>query len=169
MKQVREMSDYSAYIILDKKGREVAIVQARFFNGGSVQVDVWSEKPGEKYLSLTHQKRAGGYGYDKFTHALAGAWIDGHQIADHCGRAEPEHEKKKAALMRAYIRACAKGLTREETRAFEKKAEKIGARFENWGSVTLANGEKAAAWQSLQTESGLDRLRMLGYRVLCAI
>ena len=172
MKQVREQSDSSAYVVLNKKGEEVATVQLRHGSGGGVQCDVWSRKPGEKHLSLTHQKKAGGYNYDKRTAAMAGAMIEGFMIANHCGSVEPAGEKKRAALMRAYIKACAAGMTNEEERAWSKKAEKIGCRFANYSradGTPVGPDGKGYRYTSLNNESGLGRLEMMGFRVICAL
>lgn len=170
MKQVREISNCSAWIVLDKKGREVANIQARYGSGGGVQVDVWATKPGEKCLALVHQKKSSGYGYDKFTASLAGAEIDGYRMADHCGRAEEKHEKQKAALLRAYRRRVLSApMTKDETTKFEQKAARIGARFANYCKDTRADGSEYWSWQSLHTQSGLDRLDCMGYRVIRAL
>lgn len=165
MKQIREISDCSAYIVLDKKGQHAATVQFRYGSGGGVQCDVWSRKDG--YLQLTHQKKAGGYGYDKAAAALAGAEIDGYRMADHCGRVEEKGEKKRAALLRAYLRRVKAGeMSREEHREFEEKARRMGCRFANWNTPALGNG---SGWGSLHNESGLDRLRAFGYQIITAI
>lgn len=171
MKQVREISDSSAKIVMNKKGEHVATVHFRYGSGGGVQCDVWSRNPGEKWLSLVHQKKAGGYGYDKSTAALSGAIIEGYKMADHCGRVEESGEKKREALMRAYKRRVNSGLamTREDHAAFEEKARKIGCHFANWGAVSLADGGEYAAWQSLHNQSGLDRLEMMGFTVITAL
>lgn len=167
MKQIRDFSDCIAKIVLNKKGEHVATVQWRYVSGGGVQCDVWSRKVGESWLSLTHQKKAGGYGYDKAAAALAGAEIEGYRS----GYVEAAGEKKRAALLKAYKRRANSGLpmSREDHAAFEKKAEKIGCRFANWGAVCLAEGGESSAWQSLHNESGLGRLEMLGFRVINAI
>ena len=108
------------------------------------------------------QSSAGGYGYDKYTAALAGLIIDGHTIADHCGRV-PEDENKRAALMRAYVRAVESGQPVDD-KAWRAKAWRIGCRFTNWGSCGV--GER---YGSLYFESGLGRLEAFGYRVIQAI
>lgn len=171
MKQIRETSDCAAYVVINKRGEHVATVHARYESGGAVQVDVW-----DRY-ELTHQKNAGGYGYDKFTAALAGAVIDGHKLADHCRQGDAAHEKKKAALLRAYRRAAAQGLTREQNAVWEQKARRIGCSFANWcrdnAAPVEADGKGGTQhgymWCSLHTVAGLDRLEMLGYRVIRAL
>lgn len=179
MKQVRETSDASAYVILNKKGEHVATVQFRFGSGGAVQCDVWSRKPGEKYLSLTHQKKASGYGYDKRAAALAGAMIEGYAMANHCGQCEPEGEKKRAAIMRAYIKAAAAhGVLSPEVKQIEKRAAAHGFRFANYcrcADMPSEPGDKPGEvlhgyrYTSLHVASGLERLEMLGFRVICAL
>ena len=108
------------------------------------------------------QSHAGGYGYDKFAAALRGLWIDGHQMADHCGTS-PATEK----LLKAYLAADDDdranpgafehaGGNPEWRKVWDSKAAKLGAHF--------ANGRK-----SLYLETGLKRLETLGYRVIQAI
>lgn len=167
MKQIRDFSDCTAKIVLNKKGEHVATVQWRYGSGGGVQCDVWSRKAGESWLSLTHQKKAGGYGYDKAAAALAGAVIEGYKIADHCGYVEESGEKKRAALMKAYTRRAKAGeMSREDHAAYEKKAARIGCRFANWNTPAVGLPH---SWNSLHNESGLGRLEMLGFRVITAI
>lgn len=104
------------------------------------------------------QGAAGGYNYDKLTAALAGLWIDGHCLVDHCGRADDATEKKKERLLKAYKKAAAApGFDQEP---WDKKARKLGASFANWD-----NGH----YHNLYFDAGLDRLRALGYRVISAI
>ena len=114
------------------------------------------------------QSHAGGYGYDKRTAALAGLWIDGQQLADHCGTVA-NAEKAHAALFAQYCkfhdysgeraRAAEKGWDRAH---WDKRAQKIGARFANWDS-------EKNRYTSLHFQPGLERLETLGYRVIQAI
>lgn len=114
------------------------------------------------------QSHAGGYGYDKRTAALAGLWIDGQQLADHCGTVA-NAEKARAALFAQYCkfhdysgeraRAVEKGWDRAH---WDKRAQKIGARFANWST-------EKNRYTSLHFQPGLERLETLGYRVICAI
>lgn len=167
MKQIRESSDSAAKIILNKKGEHVATVQWRYGSGGGVQCDVWSRKEGETWLSLTHQQKAGGYGYDKAAAALAGAVIEGYKLANHCGYVEAAGEKKREALLKAYKRRVKAGeMSREEHAAYEKKAAKLGCRFANWNTPAVGLPH---SWGSLHNESGLGRLEMLGFRVITAL
>lgn len=172
--QIRETANASAIVVLNPKREHVARVQWQFPKDGAgvVRCDVWARAPGERYLSLVHQKRAGGYGYDKRTAALSGAVIEGYRMANHCGHGEEKHETAKARLMRAYIRAASRGLTDEETRAWQKKAEKIGARFANYcrtdDTPTSPDG-KGYRYASLHTVSGLERLSMLGFTLIDAL
>lgn len=79
MKQVRETNAgkvISCYAIL-KDGKLMATVHSHYSKSGVCTVDVWEK-------TLVHQGRAGGYGYDKFTAALAGAVICGVKMYDHC-------------------------------------------------------------------------------------
>jgi len=146
-KQVRETTfgkGISAYVILRNDGRHVATVQAAFLESGSVMVDVWGPH------SLEHQGKAGGYGYDKFTSALAGAKIDGHTIYDHSnGNGSELH-----TLMERYQRAS------NHSQIWDAEASKIGARWANY---------KDGKYTSLYYVSGLGRLTDLGYKVIQAI
>lgn len=114
------------------------------------------------------QAHASGYGYDKRTAALSGLWIDGQQLADHCGTVA-NAEKARAALFAQYCkfhdysgeraRAVEKGWDRAH---WDKRARKIGARFANWSS-------EKNRYTSLHFQPGLERLETLGYRVIQAI
>lgn len=75
--------------------------------------------------------------------------IDGHEMNDHCGT-NTATEK----LLKAYRKSG------EHSKEWEAKAAKLGARFANW---------RDGKWQSLYLESGLDKLKLLGYRVINAI
>lgn len=192
MKQVRETSagkSISVYVILNKKGEEVATVQAHYANGGRVTVnvwqtslaldncckrpDLWSQLPaGQDYKSAAcelwgfQESHAGGYGYDKFTAALAGLIIDGHTLANHCGQV-PEAEKARAAILKAYEKECrANGGNAVESRTkyWRERAAKIGAHWANWGF-----GDSGRRYSSLHFIAGLHRLECLGYRVIKAI
>lgn len=167
MKQVREIADCSAYVVLNRKGEDVAHVQFRFAD--SVQCDVWARKPGEKFLSLVHQRKAGGYGYDKSAAALAGAVIEGFRMANHCGSAEDSHEKAKARFMARYRRAAISGLTNEQTNQWREKARKRGCSFSNWFRqewMPETSDGKGYAFGDLYTLSGLERLSATGFRVI---
>lgn len=114
------------------------------------------------------QGSAGGGGYDKFAAALSGCWIDGQQIADHCGTVA-NAEKAKKALFAQYCkfhdysgevaRATEKGWDRKH---WDKRAKAIGASFANWSS-------EKNRFTSLHFTAGLPRLEALGYTVIQAI
>lgn len=114
------------------------------------------------------QGSAGGGGYDKFAAALRGLWIDGQQMADHCGTVG-NAEKAKAALFAQYCkfhdysgeraRATEKGWDRKH---WDKRAAAIGAQFANFDS-------EKGRFTSLHFTAGLDRLKTLGYTVIQAI
>lgn len=167
MKQVRETSagkSISAYVILNKKCKEIASVHAHYSDNGVCLVDVWDFSRGE-----LQQARAGGGGYDKFTACLMGLTIDGIKLTDNCGT-----DKRTEKILKQYIDG---KITAEEA---TKKANRIGARFANYR--TFFNGiprdsfegdqEKAEVthrWTSLYLEPGLDKLTALGYTVIQAI
>jgi hypothetical protein len=143
--QSKAAGDLSAYVILNKKGVHVATVQAHYGSGGGVQVDVWGKS------ELIHQVKVGGYGYDKFTAALAGAVIDGVKLYDHCGGYEPEEKALKARLVK---------VASTNPDQAKRLANKHGMHFGNW-----VDGKPTSAF----FVSGLDRLSTLGYKVIKAI
>ena len=134
----------SAFIILNKKGKQVGKVHAHYANSGKVTVDVWDYSLDESL----QQGSASGYGYDKFSAALAGCTIDGVALFDNCGR-DAKLEKILAAFSKLDNNA-------ENRATFDKKVIKLGARF--------ANGYK-----SLYYQAALDRLDCMGYQVIQAI
>lgn len=104
-KYVRETAagkSISAYLIT-RGTKEIATVLSHYGNGGSVLVNVFQRDEAAKRTAKAITKqwkliqpmdpgkysfqhaRAGGGGYDKFTAALTGMWIDGHELNDHCG------------------------------------------------------------------------------------
>lgn len=145
--QVREKSNCQAYVILDKSGKHVATVQSWLSPSGASWVDVWSIKSGENHLSLTHQGSAGGYGYDKFTAALAGGVIDGWHMANHAQR---------DSLTKSVLERYAGGKGKLTLENAESELAALGARF--------ANNNTSAFY-----EPGLRRLECLGYTVITAI
>lgn len=176
-------SSISAYVIL-KKGEQVARVTAHFANSGSVLVNVnnygqdamqrskaayLADNPKEKDFGSASDDafyfqhgRAHGGGYDKFTAALAGLYIDGNRMFDHCGRSAAS-EKLLKAYRRAVDAAGGKiGYQSDDQKAWSKKAAKIGASFANWG-------RDDTGYSSLHMASGLDLLTMRGYIVIQAI
>ena len=150
-KQVRETAagqSISAYIILNRRGDMVGNVQSHYSNGGTVTVDCWAYGAKRKDLQ---QGRAGGGGYDKFTAAIRGMFIDGVELFDHCGK-----NKQSERILKMYHKGT---LTEDQAR---KRANKIGARFANFDQETHK-------YKSLHIQGGLDRLTAMGYRVLQAI
>ena len=171
---IRDKANVSVSVILDRKGVHVATVRWLFPRDGAGTVRCEVQTPGQ---GITYRGRAGGYGYDKRTAALAGAVIAGIQIANHCGYGEESHEKAKARLMTRYIRAASRGMTADEMKAFEAKARAMGAHFANWcrapGCPVEPDGQGGTRpgyrYTSLHTQSGLDRLSALGFRVIDAV
>lgn len=159
MKQVRESSDVSVSIVLNEKREHVATVQTRHSKSGAVQCDVWSIAPGDKHLTLTHQKKVTGYGYDKAAAALAGAVIDSVGIADHCGKSDPSTESLKSWIWDSYNHAVNSGLPPV---SIIEKARENGFNFANWSS-------DENRYRSLHVTSGLDRLERIGYTVIQGI
>lgn len=69
----------SAWVVTDKRGLELATVQAYYAPSGGVQVTVYDRKHGKP-----QQGRATGYGYDKLTAALSHLTINGLELVNHC-------------------------------------------------------------------------------------
>lgn len=144
-----------AYIVLDKKAREVARVTF-YERGYSIECEVLTIGEG-----VTHKRKCGGYGYDKFTASLAGAVIAGYKMADHCGRVEEETQAKIDRLFKKYRKAVELGLSYDETRLFwEPKFKKHGFHFANY---------REGGFTSIFPRSGLERLADLGFRVIQAV
>lgn len=192
MKQVRETAagqSIAATVVLNKRGQVVAKVHAHFADSGRVRVDVFQVGDGpierslkaagynpedardrDEYMKRYYmpmacqQGAADGGGYDKFTAALSGLWIDGYRIADHCG-----HNDQTERLQKRYRKALAQCTTeaeaRDVNRQYEEKARRIGARFANF----CRRDDGLPGWGSLFLESGLDRLQAMGYTVINAI
>ncbi len=147
MKQVRESAALKSIRIygIFKDGERVAEVQVHYSNSGTVRVDIWQYDGS----GLVYQGKAGGYGYDKFTAAIAGAEICGVKIYDHSvgvsdwGHSEPD--KTKHPELWPILESQDK-----------EAAKKIGASFANW---------KDGRYESLYYVSGLDRLQNFGYKI----
>ena len=153
----------SAYVILNKRREHVSTVH--IFHGGAVLVNVWnhttnaqarcakarktdrSERAAHDAYHFQHG-RAGGYGYDKVTAALAGLIIDGHELTDHCGARLPL--PKGATLF---------------PRDFKVPA---GYMLANWQGDRL-NPDKPQGYMSCHRMHGLEYLKAIGYNVIAAI
>jgi hypothetical protein len=162
-KQVRETKagkSISAYVILRKNGTEVATVQAHFSDGGNCLVNVWNFGDGNPQAQDGLQRgTAGGYGYDKFTAALSGLKIDGHELTNHCdGRKKmPKGGWKRDAKP-------PKGWSFANCSRFTADGEPVSHESQD------KEGDTAYwAYTSCYRESGLDYLKALGYRVIQAI
>lgn len=181
----------SAYVVLNKKGVEVATVQAHFSNGGRCLVNVWDDKAGFQHAS------AGGAGYDKFTRALSGMVIDGHAMSDHCGgegvpkmpkgrhtypkdfRAKPGYtlanwvSVSRATGRRIYNEAWVYhalellGLKRDSMS--ESEWERVMVKAQELEKEWRASDDCETGWGSCFREAGMDYLKALGYRVIQAI
>lgn len=168
-KQVRETApakQISAFVILSPECREVATVQAYFSAGGACWVDVWGPS------TIIHQGRVSGYGYDKFTAALAGAVIDGIRMADHSATDEESQEllHQYHMNMKAHF---AKEHHPTRQQYWDKRVAERGMYFANFQRVEVpdiqGNTEPVVMAQSLFLKSGLDRLEAMGYKVFRAI
>lgn len=173
MQQIREKSNVTAFVVHSKKGEHVATVQYFYGRGGAVQCDVWARKEGETWLSLVHQQKAGGYGYDKAAAALSGAIIEGYKMANHCGHVEEKGEKARHKLLAAYKKATARGaITREKEADFVKKAERIGCNFANYTKQDFCEAfadKEFYSYKNLHNAQGLERLRLLGFSIIQVI
>lgn len=146
MKQVRETAagkSISAWVVM-KGENQVAQVQAHYSNSGVVSVDCWATPEWE-----IQQGKASGYGYDKLSAALDGMTIDGHRLYDNCRVDDTLKE-----IIRKY------DLSEIDEKTFVETLRNIGARPANW-----SNGKYGNAYY----EAGLDRLKLMGYKVIQAI
>lgn len=180
----------SAYIILNKRGEHVATVRATWSNSGTCLVNVHDNKDG-----FQHAKRRG-YGYDKFTSALSGMTIDGHEMSDHCGvsLSPPKGRKlfpRDYKPRKGYTLANWQEVSKESGRNLDVYDFDLEARgnlnfasdeeLNNFESNALAIERRKliAAWResddcergytSCFRKSGLDYLNAIGYRVIQAI
>lgn len=140
---IQEKSNTAAHVVI-KNGEVRAIVQFLYTKAGMVYCQVIDKING----GLIHEGKAGGYGYDKASAALAGAIIDGVKIYDHCSLPTENDKQIMRGLVEMHKR-WGYELARDE-------AAKHGAR--------MANGGENAYY-----EVGLDRLRVMGYKVIQAV
>ncbi|RVT75635.1 hypothetical protein EM858_14400 [Agrobacterium sp. CNPSo 2736] len=183
----------SAYIILNKKGEHVATVKAHFSDGGTCLVNVHDDKAGFQ------RGTASGFGYDKFTSALSGLTIDGHELTGHCSRdGAPKPPKGRKTFphdvkpRKGYSFANYTTISRETGNTIYRD-EWIKRAYEELGIADASNDEKNARWNEVAEKahdlettwrksedceagysscfrlSGLDYLKALSYRVIQAI
>ena len=148
----------SAYVIMQGYC-QVATVRAHFGDTGRVLVNVWQDNdacmrcaeatgmevdPREACERFAFQHAsASGHGYDKFTAALAGLWIDGHQLSDHCAVEMVPASADTGVWPAGYTAP-------------------IGYTLANW------SGERAG-WLNCYRLPSLDYLKDRGYAVVQAI
>lgn len=151
-KAIRERANVSTYVVL-KKGKHVATVHV-MYTSARCQVDVYNYGKGENSRQVGS---ASGGNYNLYDAAIHGLVIDGITLFD-AGYQDMVTQK----LLTRYKKAVgANGHHDKELRSkWEKKAEKIGARFCNYSD---------GCWQSLHYLSGLARLDLMGYEVINAI
>lgn len=149
-----------AFVVLNRKGEHVATVQAYYGEGQSgttVTVNVFDARAMSAEWNDMQTSR--GRSLDQ---ALAGLTIDGHMLFDQCGK-----DAHSQWLMEAYIHDKERIQPRFEQLDWDKKAKKIGAYFTNWTRSSDAYGR--SRFDSLFYKGGLERLRVMGYTVICAI
>lgn len=182
----------SAYVILNKKGEHVATVKAHFSNGGTCLVNVHDDKAGFQ------SAKASGYGYDKFTKALSNCTIDGHELSDHCStKSAPKPPKGRKTFPSDYKPR--KGYSLANFTSVSVSGERVNRDYwqdKAWAEMGLQGATRdvknerrsemyelannlETAWResddcergysSCFRESGLDYLKAIGYRVICAI
>lgn len=91
MKRVDETKagkSISAFVIISPDNKLIGKVQAHYSDTGRVTVNLWNWGEGEVY----QEGSAGGYGYDKFTAAIRGMIVDGHELTNHCQVSLPKPE-----------------------------------------------------------------------------
>lgn len=151
-----------AWIILNKRGKEIACVRSHYSKGGVCLVNVFNyggEETNKSAKSKPFQAaHAGGQGYDKFTAALSGMEIDGHKLGNHC-----EYSKKPPV----------NGVWPQDFKAPK------GWRLANYKTTEQVevNGSyervdlppEKCGWTDLYRLDGLNYLEDIGYRVIKAI
>lgn len=181
----------SAYVVLNRKGENVAIIRAHFGNS-RVLVNVHDNKAGFQHGT------ASGYGYDKFTAALRGLTIDGHELSDHCGaRIKPpngarvfpsNYKPRKGYTLANYCTVDAATGNRLDSYHWRNLAvaqwrAATGAGADEWpgddydlrhrASVLATEaeqrGETVSGYADCYRESGLKYLSAIGYRVIQVI
>lgn len=148
----------SAYVILDSRGAYVAKVVMHHGQSRCL-VNVWqtgaaatrsavaagpaprSAVDGERAFIFQHAT-AKGYGYDKRTAALAGLYIDGHALTDHCSR--------------------------DGAPARPRGLDHYPADFKFPKGYSPAN-PTGAGWRDCYRGSGLEYLEAIGYHVVQAL
>lgn len=206
---MRAAKSVSAYVIF-KGARHVATVQV--FHGNACVVNVWQES--EAYIKSAKARGqftddtaafhhfqfqrgvATGYGYDKFTAALSGLIIDGHELTGHCSRFKSP--KKPDGLpcypsgfqVPAGYSAANHGYFSKESgnrltaydwreRAFEALGKPDANVESNWEAIATKAHEMEIEWQASDDcvsgfsdcyrEAGLEYLKKRGYRVISAL
>ncbi|MGE0211828.1 MAG: hypothetical protein AB7S41_09055 [Parvibaculaceae bacterium] len=162
MKYVRETkaAKQIAADLIMRRGEEVARVLA-YHGQGSCLVNIFQgSKAAARCYAAAHKTpladvdaekayrafgfqvgRAGGYGYDKFASAIAGLWIDGHKLNDHCAvRRKPPNGRT--------------------TFPRDSKAPK------GWHFANYIEKEGEAGWLDCYRVQGLSYLEAIGYSVL---
>jgi len=154
----------SAYVILNKRGKHVATVRA--YHGSAVLVNVWNHSEDAQLRCARARKvkiesertahdafyfqygRAGGHGYDKFTAALSGLIIDGHELTNHCGARLPL--PKGAKLFPCDFKV------------------PPGYALANW-TGSREKPDEPQGYMDCYRKEGMEYLKALGYQVITAI
>lgn len=213
VRETKAAKSISAKLIF-KGSRLVATVQISHSAGGVCLVNIWQEaeaakrsadaraKAGKPFKAEEYRTpgafqwaRAGGYGYDKATAALAHMIIDGHEMTDHCwGRlALPKGAKVFPVGFKApkgYSLANYCSVSKETGRAVHRHewTDKAKAELQpklspddagEWEAITARAFDLEKAWQAspdcvqgysdCYRQSGLEYLRAKGYTIHDAI
>lgn len=131
----------SAYVVIHPERGWVATIRAHHGEG---VVHVECVAKGVDHVQLG---RAGGYGYDKLTAAMAGFSIDGHTLSNHCQVRHPLPEG---------LAVFPRDLTPPRGYTFANLVSSA-----DWG--LKAGGLEG--WQDCYKHPGLDYLTALGYDV----
>jgi hypothetical protein len=156
----------SAYIILNKKGKEVATVRAHYSDGGNVLVNIFQSSETHGFQAGS----AGGYGYDKFTAALSGLQIDGHKLTNHCGESKkmPKGGFRAAKPPRGWMFNNRALFTDRKTLATDTERDEWEEKIGRFHNHNLPPGWYYAPTSCYRNE-GMNYLRSFGYRILKAI
>lgn len=143
MEKETAFSRVRVYVVTHPKKTGHAIVNVAYPKDGAGRLRVYVvDRFGE--VGTCTRGQATGYGYDKLTAALSGLSVDGVKFTDHS-----KQDETSARLLLRMRRA----KTDEDRSKVETSARRQGYHFANSGT-------------SCYRETGLDILRMMGYRVI---
>jgi hypothetical protein len=167
MKQARDFAAFrsvSAWIVLRADGTEIATVHAHHGDMRTT-VTVYNYGPGNDTAD-PQTRNAGGIGYDRTTAAMAGLWIDGHMLTDHC-----DHRARIETPRGGWPRGseAPPGFDFANWSRFDSDGN-VSPFFPGEGLTRKEHFDRTTeGWASCYREPGLRVLKALGYRVIQAV